>query len=254
MTRKPELDTHAAESIREVDFFQLIRTIERETGLRLGSDLKPNEEPVVLKADPDAHFAATEVCSWNNQTEIPEVKVSFFGLFGPSGALPQHYTQLINDQARLQDFALRDFLDLFNHRLLSFFYRCWEKHKFPVAFETAHFTGREDCCTAALRALIGMRTEGHWDRLSFPSSDLLYFAGHLSNQRPTASALVDMVRDAFGVPAQVEQFVGQLMLVAPSAQTRLGTQPLGFSIGNSLGTKLLLASGYGILRTSFACD
>lgn len=239
MPRKSELSAVPAISVKEVDFFQLVRSIERETGLRLGGDLKPQDEPVVLKADSDANFAATQVCSWNVETERPEVKVAFYGLFGPSGALPRHYTEVINHRARVQDFALRDFLDMFNHRLLSFFYRCWEKHKFPVAFETAHFTKTEDCCTGALRALIGMRTEHVWDRLSFPSSDLLYFAGHLSNQRATSSALTDMVGEAFDVQVELEQFVGQLMLIAPDDQTRLGDQPLGFSLGNQVGTEAI---------------
>ncbi len=195
----------------------------------------PHLEPVVLKADPDAQFPATEVANWNVHTEPPEVLVSFFGLFGPSGALPQHYTQLLNDRARIKDFALRDFLDMFNHRMLSFFYRCWEKHQFPIAFETSRAVGREDHVTGALRGLIGLRTNGLWDRLSIPSSDFMFFAGHFSNRRPTASALSDMIESAFNVPARVEQFVAQWMYIPLEEQTRIGVQPLGFSLGNQLG-------------------
>ena len=31
--------------------------------------------------------------------------------------------------------GLREFLDIFNHRLISFFYRAWEKYRFPIAYE-----------------------------------------------------------------------------------------------------------------------
>ncbi|MDZ4850401.1 MAG: type VI secretion system baseplate subunit TssG [Pirellulaceae bacterium] len=237
MARKQELESHPAGKVKEVNFYQLMRSIEREAGLQLGGDLKYQQEPVILRADPDAQFPATEVAYWNSQQEPPEVIVSFFGLFGPSGALPQHYTQLLADRARIKDYALRDFLDMFNHRLLSFFYRCWEKHQFPIAYETSRAADREDRVTGALRGLVGLRTEGLWDRLSVPSSDFLFFSGHFANQRPTASAIRSMIQSAFNVPAQVEQFVGQWMYVPIAEQTRLGSHPLGFSIGNQLGVE-----------------
>ena len=34
-----------------------------------------------------------------------------------------------------KDYALRDFLDIFNHRALSLFYRAWQKYRFPFAYE-----------------------------------------------------------------------------------------------------------------------
>ena len=237
MARKQKLESQPAETVRNVNFYQLVRSIERETGLRIGSDLKPQQEPVVLKADPDAQFPAVEVASWNSQTEPPEVKLSFFGLFGPSGALPQHYTQMLSDRARIKDFALRDFLDMFNHRLLSFFYRCWEKHQFPIAFETSRAAGREDLVTGALRGLVGLRADGLWNQLSVPTSDFLFFSGHFANRRPTASALAAMIQSAFNVPTQVEQFVGQWMIIPLSEQTRIGAQPLGVSMCNQLGVE-----------------
>jgi type VI secretion system protein ImpH len=237
--RIKKLKNFTSGSIKYVHFFQLVRTIERETGLRLGSDLRPQDEPIFLKAECDSSFPPTEMVSWDATSGRREVTTTFFGLFGPSGALPQHYTELINDRARLKDFGLRDFLDLFNHRLLSFFYRCWEKNRFPIAYETAHTAGNEDTVTKALRGLIGMRTAGLWDSLSFPSQDLMFFAGHFSNRRPTADSIVGMLTSAFDVPIQVEQFIGQLILIRPSEQTKLGTAPLGMSLGNRLGSEAI---------------
>ncbi len=222
-------------SIRLVDFFEAVRRIERSSGLRLGTDLKPSQEPVVIKADVDLHFAPTEVASFTDEQSPPELRVAFYGLFGPSGALPHHYTQLIVDRCRNRDYALRDFLDMFNHRLLSFFYRGWEKNHFPVAFETARASNQDDVFTGMLRALIGFRTEGLRDRLSFPSDDTLYFAGLFADRRPTASGLQGMVQSAFDVEAEVEEFVEQEMLITEPEQSRIGVQPFGISTGNRLG-------------------
>ncbi len=64
--------------------------------------------------------------------------VACLGLFGPSGSLPDHYTSLVIQRLRQHDFALRDFLDLFNHRTISLFYRAWEKYRFTIAYERPH--------------------------------------------------------------------------------------------------------------------
>jgi hypothetical protein len=47
--------------------------------------------------------------------------ISFLGLTGPQGVLPQHYTQLLIDRVRRKDFALRDYFDIFHHRMVSLF-------------------------------------------------------------------------------------------------------------------------------------
>ncbi|MCU0719394.1 MAG: type VI secretion system baseplate subunit TssG [Pirellula sp.] len=242
MSRKQELESKPAELTREVDFFQLVRKIERETALRVGQDLPPDQEPIVFRANPDSQFPATQVAHWDTTTDPPTVTVSCFGLFGPSGALPAHYTDIINERARSRDFAFRDFLDLFNHRLLSFFYRSWEKNRFPVAYETAKANDAEDQLTLALRGLIGMLTPGLWDRLHVESSDFLFFAGHLANRRPTSSGLRNILESALGLPIQIEQFVGQWMEIPPSEQTRLGDHPLGISLGNQLGVEAISGS------------
>ena len=64
-----------------------------------------------------------------------EMIVTFLGLTGPSGVLPRHYTELLIERVRDKDYSLRDFLDLFNHRLISLFYRAWEKYRLPIGYE-----------------------------------------------------------------------------------------------------------------------
>ena len=69
--------------------------------------------------------------------------VTFMGLAGTGGVLPGHYTQLLIDRVREKDFGLRDFLDLFNHRLIAQFYRAWEKCHFFVGYESSQRRDRE---------------------------------------------------------------------------------------------------------------
>ena len=82
-----------------------------------------------------------------------EMIVSFLGLIGPIGALPRHYTETMLERIREKDFSLRDFLDLFNHRLISLFYRAWEKYCLPVTYERSrldHPAGEPDPMMLAL--------------------------------------------------------------------------------------------------------
>ena len=217
----------------------MVRQLEARSGQRVGTDTKPSQEPVAFKVDTDANFPAAELARMTVDAAPPTLAVSFFGLFGASGALPYHYSQLIADRARIKDYALRDFLDMFNHRLLSFFYRCWKKHQFPIAFETAQAAGQEDALTLGLWALIGHRTQGLADRLSLPDETFLYFAGHYSNVRPSADALRSILRQTFGVEVAISEFIGQWMLISRGDQTQVGATALGETCGNCLGVEAI---------------
>jgi type VI secretion system protein ImpH len=166
----------------------------------------------------------------------PEMTVAFFGLTGPSGVLPQHYTQLLIERVRRKDHALRDFLDVFNHRLVSLFYRAWEKYHFPIGFERSKLDPDrpdEDLFTRSLYALIGMETGGLRGRQCFPDHSLLYFGGFFAQQRPVASSLASIVREYFDLPTEVVQFRGTWLYLPPEQQTKIESSG-GPTLGNSL--------------------
>jgi type VI secretion system protein ImpH len=150
----------------------------------------------------------------------PRVTVNFMGLTGPLGVLPHHYTELLMQRAWAKDHTLRDFLDIFNHRYISLFYRAWEKYRFPVAYER----GRDDRFTFYLSALIGMATGGLQGRLAVDDQGLLLYAGLFNQQPHSASALESMLRDYFGCLVEVIQFQGRWVRLGAENQTRLGVQ------------------------------
>lgn len=154
--------------------------------------------------------------------------VTFMGLAGALGVLPAHYTQLLSDPSlRRQTSALKDFLDIFNHRFISLFYRAWEKYRFPIAYER----GEADRFSQNLFCLIGMGTPGLQRRLGITDEILLYYAGLLSQRPRAAVALEGLLEDYFGVPVEVEQFTGQWFLMNVDALTSLGADGQSNQLG-----------------------
>ncbi len=221
--------------VHAVSFCQLLRCIQIEHGSRIGMVRDLEGQPLQLVASLDSSFAANEIVEWTPAEPRPKLSVSFFGLFGPSGALPEHYTQTIVDRVREKDYTLREFLDIFNHRLLSLFYRAWEKHSFPVAFETAAASHVEDTLTQALWGVIGHRLPTSRDRMSVDDDCFLYYGGPFSSTRPSLETLRACVRDFTGIEALVEPLVGQWLTLNEEDQSRMGEPPPGMSMGSQLG-------------------
>ena len=120
------------------DFFQAVRILER---------LRPDREPVGFFTDPKSEvvrfgvpasisFPPAEIARLDVRDAGPAtMKVNFFGLTGPQGVLPHHYTLLIAERERAKDHAMRDFFDIFHHRIISLFYRAWLKNHASVNYE-----------------------------------------------------------------------------------------------------------------------
>jgi type VI secretion system protein ImpH len=210
------------------DFFQAVRLLERLYSDRrpVGREAKPREEVVRFHADLSLSFppsAIHELTTAAGADDPARMTVSFMGLTGPLGVLPRHYTELLMARVRQKDQTLRDFLDLFNHRLISLFYRAWEKYRFPIAYERSILRHEGlDYFTQCLFDLIGMGTKGLHSRLRFDDELLLFYAGLLAQHPKTAVALEGLLTDYFEVPVRVGQFLGQWLPLMPENRSRLG--------------------------------
>jgi type VI secretion system protein ImpH len=181
----------------------------------------PPSEVQALKpsADPDAP---------------PEMTVAFMGLTGPTGVLPHAYTDLLIDRARMGDRTAAGFLDLLNHRLISLFFRAWEKYR-PYL---AHERGEGDRASRHLFDLIGLGLEPLRNRNTFPDDALRFYSGFFARRHRPAIVLVRLLKEYFGLPIEVVQFVGQWLPLEPADRSRLGAS----GAHNGLGTTLVLGS------------
>jgi type VI secretion system protein ImpH len=190
----------------------------------VGHAAEPESEVVRFRTPVSLTFPASEVHALtpeNTEAEPPsppQMKVAFMGLTGPLGVLPHAYTELLMERLRNKDTALYEFLDLFNHRVISLFYRAWEKYRFPIAFER----GLDDRFTEFLFDIVGLGTRGLRHRFSFPDQGLLSYSGLIANKPHSASAMAGVLSDYFGAPVAMEQFTGQWLKLEPESYSMLG--------------------------------
>ncbi len=219
------------------DFFQAVRLLERLDNLQhtdarprahrpVGYDSLPEGEFVTFSATPSLRFPATlirEIKWLDRDGQLkPDMAVTFMGLTGPSGVLPYHYTELLIQRRRLRDHALRAFLDLFNHRIISFFYRAWEKYRFPFTWERSQRRPEfEDRFTETVFALTGLGMAGLRQRTALADETVLQHAGYFVRTVHSAHALEGLLESYLGLPVAVQQFAGRWLYLETNDRTRL---------------------------------
>lgn len=249
----------------EFDFFQAVRLIEhylagehqhQSTGA-VGGDSGPQKEPIRFRALPSLSFPPGQIAAVRStkrtkhengasdavdDNRIPvDMMVSFMGLTGPNGVLPQHYTSLVIERSHLsiKDDTLREFFDLFNHRAISFFYRAWEKYRFQVRYEKNQVAGEfhDDLFTRCLFSLVGLEIPGLRHRFSFDDQALVFYGGLVAQRCRNAVGLEQILNSYFDIQATVVQFVGQWLDLPDDLQSCLpsskNTAGLNLQLGES---------------------
>lgn len=205
-----------------VRFFQAVRLLERLYPERhpVGLFVSPANEVVQFSSVPTLSFPASEIQAIEKGKDgRPHMFVNFMGLSAAVGVLPHTYTEFLLERIRAKDRSPGDFFDIFNHRMVSLFYRGWQKYRFYIAYER---TGAgDDVISARLLDLVGLGTSSLVRRMNIADDACLYYVGLLSQRRPTAQGLKQLIEDYFDVPAEIEQFTGTWRRLPPGNLTFL---------------------------------
>ena len=203
------------------DFFALLRRIDalRPAQPRTGEALRPRQEALRLGQAPELDFAPAALHALERDGDTPpRLLVRFFGLLGPMGPMPLHFTEFVRDRLRHHDDpALAQFLDLFHHRMLSLFYRSWAQSQPVVHMDRPS----EDRFRVWLGALAG-GAGGPASAGTLPPALLSYHAGWLAGRSAHPEMLAKVLGQALEVPVRVEEHVGHWLELDGADRTRLG--------------------------------
>lgn len=203
-------------------FLQAVRLLESMLPERTppGEGIDPRHDLVRFRSKVRLDFPAGDVEEVRPSVagKPAEMTVNILGLAGVLGPLPPAVSELVIERSFHKDWALRDFLDLFNHRLVSLFYRARKKYR-PALDSRAPDSGR---VAGVLHSLIGLGTPHLLGRMGIPDRSLLPYAGLLAAPNRSTVGLVRLLEDCFAVPVDVAQFQGRWHSLEDDDVTRIG--------------------------------
>lgn len=234
------------------DFFALVRRIEalhgNEPGFGISS--RASEDPVRFAQEPSLAFPPSRIAQFHfPRSNAPaRLFVNFMGMLGPMGPLPLHLTEYAYQrELHHKDRTFARFLDIFNHRMVSLFYRAWAASQMPATYDRAgppvagdnlNESERERLLTldgdryaTYIGALFGLGSEDVRYRDAVPDVGKLHFAGRLSGNARGPEGLCAILRSYFGVEASVEEFAGRWMELSEQYWCRLGSGGLSSMLG-----------------------
>jgi type VI secretion system protein ImpH len=205
------------------DFFQAVRLLAMRVPPFARGKIGPDNdgEVVRFRSSIEMAFPAADVARvtrGEHAGDAPEITVNLIGVAGALGPIPRPFAQLVYDRVRQGDKAMREFLDIFNHRLAMLLYQGREYRR--IGFEVG--PPRQQRAARYQASLIGMGTAGLQDRLPIPDDALLHFSGILGRRPTSMTGLETLLRGVFGLQVQGRSLQGSWTRLDESQELRLG--------------------------------
>lgn len=242
MARKNRKSPHIVELNKQLkkapfsfDFYQAVRLLDcaNEGTPATGQSESPREEPFRFSQEPTMVFSPATLSNLEDATRFhpPRLVQRFFGLFGPQGPMPVHLTDYARSRIQhYHDPTFHRFYDLFHHRLLAFFYRAWARVRPTVNLDR----GVRDRFGEYVSAFFGLGMEGLVNRDALPDLAKRHYAGLLSCQTKHAEGLLSMLKGYFGLPVELQEFVGQWLPLPDDCTCQLGESAAISTLGETI--------------------
>ena len=203
------------------DLFSVLRRFEREHPQkpRIGDAATLAEEYLVVSQNPYMEFPAStlEGAGLDGAGRMRLI-ARFLGMFGPQGALPLTTTEESYLWLLERDDAFPRFVDIFQRRFLSLFFRAWADPR-PIAQNDRPDADR---FRTYIGSMIGVGTPPYRDADTISDFAKMEFAGLLAPKAKSASRLRNLIAGLFGVRVEIDEFVGSWLSFDKQECTRLG--------------------------------
>lgn len=234
------ISNHFSDS-KSLSFFQAVQLFLS----RLEPESYPGEkgpfegEAILFRGHPSLGFSARDIEQINVSTDdsplAPVVMdVNFLGLYGASSPLPAFFTEDII-YADPEDAAVRHFLDIFNHRFISFFYRSWVKYRYPLQYAP----DASDHYSEQVYSLCGLKDKKSRDNSRIDWERLFPFIGLMSANLQSPEVIRKVISfyieyDDIEIVPNIER----LLEIDPSQRIKLGGANSTLGINTSLGNTI----------------
>lgn len=202
------------------DFHCAIQRIEQmhPEAASLGEGDDPSHEAVILKSHISDAIPDHELHTIENERTRPIVWMNLVSLGGRGGPLPEVYSDMLKERQRYKDHAFRDFLDIFNHRLASLWYRLRQKTLAGFVQKPAKETpvGEAGLC------LSGIPNTKILEKTTLKPSLLLAAQTLLWARHRSVESLKTLLEDYFHYSVKIEPWQGGWNNISDNETTRLG--------------------------------
>ena len=216
----------------------LILEHEDRKATSLGCGSVPQHEAVRLRGPLTPVFPTSQVEKLSQDAVDPRpiLTTPVFGLGGPDGPLPYAFQEWLQQRALARDHAPAEFLNLFQHRLLSLLYRALRKHRVALGFSDPDQTPVQ----RQLRALTGLLPDGLQERQRLPDAAVLARTALVAGGRRSLAGFASIVRHQFKLPVSVDPYVGAWCEIPPASRSVLKRGGRNLKLGHTAiaGTRI----------------
>ena len=228
----PDLIEDVFDNAAKYEFVQVIRLLEAgwyghgEIGHGLDKWLR-------MRPAPEISFPAADIrrCEFNDNGQV-DLQLNFMGLYGVDAPVPHYISEMVarDDESST---CMRQFLDIFSHRLYALFYLAWKKYRPFVNLDSEH--------SAYLDYIIALSGQTLHDRDDVE----LGFSGPMGTRVRNATTLSGMLTEYMGdIQAKVREFVPRWVKIDSDAYVG-GEGRYAMALGDNtiLGNEVLDISG-----------
>jgi type VI secretion system protein ImpH len=209
--------------VTRYNFFQLVELL-HQLAVAWGKPSHaqdPGQEAIRFKSSASLAFPTRDIIALHTSARNQfELEVSFLGLHGSQSPLPGYYLDSLAWEDAQNENRLTDFMNVFNHRLLTLLHQIWRKYRYYICFDNGN-----DPFSQRMFALVGLGSTAIRNKLHINHEKMLAYAGLLASPGRAPEVICSLVSHCFNLEdVTLQSWQLRKVSIAPEQQNRLGSR------------------------------